>query len=118
MKWAKVIKTKYVYCATLISVVGALIYLNAAQERAQAQMAEDGTSALTIPCIAPCPSSSSGLDVGISDLKAFGDRKFFWKKKELVIRFLDGDEKLHKRVATFAREWTKYANIIFTFRRT
>ena len=84
-------------------------------ERKQ-QMAEDGTSALTIPCIAPCPSSSSGLDVGISDLKAFGDRKFFWKKKELVIRFLDGDEKLHSGARLpSAREWTKYANIIFTF---
>jgi serralysin len=73
------------------------------------------SSAVDLPCLAPCPSNSTGLDTASSDLKAFGDKKYFWRKKRLSIRFLDGDSKLQTRVMRVAKEWTHYASIDFDF---
>lgn len=51
-----------------------------------------------------------------SKTRAAALRKKLWETgRTLRIRFLDGDSSLHRKVETFAQEWTHYANIKFLF---
>jgi hypothetical protein len=52
----------------------------------------------------------------VSALEAVGEHKKFWQPgRTLRVRFLEGDERIHARVAASAAQWSKYANIRFDF---
>jgi serralysin len=101
-----------ILCIVLVCVSRQLAH---AADQSPGPSAKEQFSALEIPCLAPIPSNSTGLGQSTSELKAFGDKQYFWQKRTLVVHFLGGDPQLQNRVAKIASEWSQYADIRFNF---
>ncbi len=47
--------------------------------------------------------------------KAVAQHACLWRKKSLTVHFLQGDPVVEKRVEKFAKQWTQYSGVEFTF---
>jgi len=76
-------------------------------------LSQDPAAQAAAEAVAAAEHSTGGP---LSPFEAAMVRAKRWKTgRTLKIRFLGGDTSLHKRVATSANEWTRYANIRFDF---
>lgn len=104
----------------LLACAGVLLNTSAAAPPAgNTTVALHAGSPLALPCLAPCPSNTSGLHTPDSlGQKAFADRAFVWRVNErnnLTVSFINGTASLKNRVAAQAMRWVTEAGARVNF---